>query len=506
MKALLIAIISMQLVFAPIPKEARAADRAPQVAESAAVFRLIRQEVLKNPAFYYGEADLTADQATENKAIALEGIQEILTKLEDSSYSLDSIREQIARQTVLEEQAQLIELRYIIASMPSETLDQLFHQAMSKGLYGQELRQEYESAYTADEKRNIVFGMAQGDLYETKSLTLKRLGLLDRDALIKELRMSRSLLNTKGRDTWKIVLVVVLAVAAAGFVSWAVVSATQKHYDQKTRRAEEEEQRRENELREEWQNREDQIRATFDERARLRDEGYVWTVCATTQRAKTVACSYDFLTHSGTETCITRCLKNPTTGEERQRETSCTSAFIPSNCTFKNPYQGGLDDGFNQGYNDGFSTGYDRVYREAYNDYYNRGYDNGYISGYDSGYNAGFTDGLNEAEYDDRANDASSGSSSDSSSDSGSSGSGSSGDSGSGSDSDDSWDWGDSGDWDWGDSSDSGSGSSGDDYGDGSWDYKPRPGSRPQTDSAGLGYKAGYREGYAFATMTRVGQ
>jgi hypothetical protein len=234
-----------------------------------------------------------------------------------------------------------------------------------------------------------------------KSVTLKKLSILDREGLKRELKLTQSLLNTKGRDTWKIILVVVIAVAAAGLVSWAVVSATKKHWERKQRDLEEDFRNRERQLGEEYATKEAELQAMFEERNRLREQGYVWDVCSTTTNMKNVSCSFDQSAHSGSEVCVTHCLRNPSTGDALQHTTSCSSAYIPNNCFQKNPYVDGFENGYEDGYYDGFYTGYDDAYYAAYDSYWYDGYDAGYLNGFDWGYNDGFSDGLSQAAYDD---------------------------------------------------------------------------------------------------------
>jgi hypothetical protein len=150
----------------------------------------------------------------------------------------------------------------------------------------------------------------------------------------------------------------------------------------------------------EYARKEQELLAQQSERNRLRDEGYVWAVCKTETRNKTASCLYDHSSHSGSETCITRCLKNPTTGDETQQTVSCTSAFIPNNCFLQNRYDQGHDAGFDDGYDHGYDYSYQRAYDQAYREYYDRAYSSAYTRGYDYGYSEGYSDGLAQAVYD----------------------------------------------------------------------------------------------------------
>ncbi|HAR42142.1 MAG TPA: hypothetical protein DCS07_05860 [Bdellovibrionales bacterium] len=397
---LICTVLCFQLAALPTAQPVKA-DSLPAGFENNSTLRLIRSEIAANPAFYYAEENLTTQGTMENKAMALTGLQEIVEKCRDTSYPLQGIREQLALQALAEEEAQMIEIRFVLQRMPAETIDQVFSEAFHRGTYDPALRQDFENAYTAREKREILIAMAQTDLYQIKSLTLKRLGLLDREGLIRELSLVQNLLNTKGKDTWKIVLVVVLSVAVAGFVSWGIVSATKKHWEKKTRQAEADEKKHEEEATEEYANKEKNLQIAFEDRAKLREDGYVWAVCSTETKSAATACSYDYKTHSGSMLCTTYCMKNYATGDSKFPQTTCSSAFIPSNCSLPNPYQDGYDHGNDAGYSDGYNNGYDRAYRDAYDDYYRQGYDKGYLSGYDYGYNDGYYDGWGQAEYDD---------------------------------------------------------------------------------------------------------
>ncbi|OFZ21331.1 MAG: hypothetical protein A2X94_07740 [Bdellovibrionales bacterium GWB1_55_8] len=374
----------------------------PVAAEANSVLKVMQREVSQNPAFYYAEEDLTAAQALENKAIALASVQELIAELKNPDVQIEQVREKILRQLLAEEEIQLIELEFLLERMPVESMDTVFGEAFKTGKYHPDLRLQYDLAYSAAEKRHILLELVRGDLSQVKSVTMKRLGLLDREGLIQELNLTRSLMNTKARDTWRVVLVIVLSVAVAGFVGWAAVSSAKKHWQRKTEKLEKDHKQREEDLRSEYANKEEQLQAAFEERSSLREEGFVWAVCGTTERAKSVSCSYDFSSHAGTEVCVTRCMKNMTTGQEKLPQTSCTSSFIPSNCTLTNPYASGYDSGYGSGYDKSYETAYDKAYYDAYSDFYDRGYETGYIKGYDEGYNDGFTDGLAQAEYDER--------------------------------------------------------------------------------------------------------
>ena len=206
MKKLICAVLMFQMVSvprgvwadapatqAPVSVSAKAASPI----ESNPMIRLIRKAVSDQPAFYYSDADLEGESASLNQQFALDGVNEIRKQIADPSVSLDSIRQLLVHQTVAEEEAQQVELKFVIARMAPETLDQLFETSMLSGNYSQDLRQDYFAAYRADEKRQIVYSMALNDLENVKSLSLKKLGLLSREQLDKELSSLQSLLSVK---------------------------------------------------------------------------------------------------------------------------------------------------------------------------------------------------------------------------------------------------------------------------------------------------------------------
>lgn len=499
-----LAIVLAASLALPAPVFAKNAPR-PRVEKVGHAFlnhpllRSVNAEIEKNPAFYYRDAELSTSQAIENKGYALVETEAVIRKLEDDSIPMEEVKRDLIRLALAEEEAQAIELKYLVRKMPSETVASLTESALKSGLYPRELNQRYRTLYTLNERQAFLQELLRSELGQIRSVTLKRIGKMDRADLLNELRTTRTLLGSKSKEKWKIVLIVAISVAAAGFVSWAVISATQKKYDRKTRDADRDHQKRSDDLKKTWQTKEDELQAIYDARAKLRDEGYVWTVCGTSTRNVSIACSYDFTRHSGPEQCVTRCMRQPQTGQEALHETSCSSAFVPNNCLVKNPYVAGYETGYGSGYDEGYATSYDRAYQEAYRDYYQPNYNRGYDAAYDTGYNAGYTAGVDQAAYDDSQDDDSGG-----------------GDDcwpwcgGDDDDSDDDDDWGggdddddSGGDDDWGGGDD-------DDWDDGYGGFL-RAGQRLEpaqpTTPSGLqsSYQKGYREGYSQAQLLRIG-
>src|SRR5690606_23701802 len=130
------------------------------------------------------------------------------------------------------------------------------------------------------------------EIAQIRTVTLKRIGKMDRDQLLQELKSTRTLLGTKGKDKWKTVLVIALSVAAAGLVTWAVVSATQRKWDKKRQELEDGEKKRQDDLKKEWASQEEELEAIYQARADLRDRGFVWSICGTQDFTTTVGCSY----------------------------------------------------------------------------------------------------------------------------------------------------------------------------------------------------------------------
>ncbi len=368
--------------------------------------------------------------------------KEVLKKLKDSSVGLDGIRRDIVKRIQEEERIQLIELKYVLSKITPDKIDAMFETAMERGNYPETLRLEYELAYGSVEKKSVLYKLMASDLSRVKSQVLKKLGMMTRTELIKEIEFSDQLLSAKGAN-WRVILVVVLSVAAAGLVSWALVSASKKRWERKQKEMERDYANRSNQadsqhpidmenavidhenatqnIIDTWENNTAnahtnhenamvEIQETFDLRAYLRDNGFVWMVCSVTQTQVSQFCTYNNTVYTGTKVCSKYCLKNPQTGQIAGTESSliCANATVPMNCNTPNAFDTGFSSGYSNGYDDGYETRYNSSYNDAYNAAYNSYYDSGHSDGYwdgrgdgyDDGYSDGYSAGLSDGNYD----------------------------------------------------------------------------------------------------------
>ena len=394
------------LHFALTPQYVKAAP-APQVkAEQKKVtFSLVKQLVMdmkESPETYFSKEELSMKAKLIDGSVTNEVMASIKKKLKNDAYDLGAIKHDILAQLTLEQQNKLIELKYALSKVDSQKLDRFFRTAMRDGLYGKDLQFAYDSAYGSREKLEVLMQMLNSDMSMILSQNAKSIGKMDRAALLKQVEDTGSFLTIKS-DKTTTVLIIVLTIAAAGFLTWGIMSSTKARYEKKTKEMEADYDRREQQAIDENNQKIASLEQTFAERARLRDEGYTWQVCSTTRTPKTSTCSYDHKSYGGEEVCVTNCLKNPA-GLETGHVKTCLSAYIPNNCFVKNPTEAGYDDGYDHGYDNGYNVGYDRAYDAAYDSEYQNAYDNAYSSaynsGYDSGYNAGFSAGYDDG-YDD---------------------------------------------------------------------------------------------------------
>jgi type II secretory pathway pseudopilin PulG len=388
--------ITYLLVFSFIFQPQYVAAEGPQKRKAHfALVKLLTNELTKNSGDYFDKEELSRKAGMIDRSITNEAINDTRKKLKDDSYSLTDIKQQIQSQLIQEEQNRLIELKYILSNAPSDKLDFLFKQALRDGLYSADFEMSYRSAYNHLEKAEVLMQMLQSDLSLIRTQNAKQMGLMTREDLLKQLEETGTFFNYKN-DKVLAVVIIVLTVAAAGFITWGVVSATKNRHERKKQELNQDFDRKEQEARNQHASRVKTLEETFAERERLREEGYVWQVCSTTKSPKTASCSYDYRTHAGEEVCVTRCLRNSATGDETLHAKTCLSAFIPNNCFQKNPAAAGYDDGYSSGWDSGYSVGYDRGYEDAYWPAYNRAYSSAYYRGYDSGYNAGFSRGYSD--------------------------------------------------------------------------------------------------------------
>ncbi len=146
------------------------------------------------------------------------------------------------------------------------------------------------------------------------------------------------------------------------------------------------------------------INDLFDIRARLREDGYVWTVCSVKTVTKTAFCAYDQKNYTGTERCASYCLKHPVTGrvapEVAEQSLICSNEGIPNNCGKTNAYLWGKGVGYTDGYKKGYDTQYDIQYKSNYTSSYNEFSKIGEVDGRKDGYNDGYDDGYRQGRKD----------------------------------------------------------------------------------------------------------
>jgi len=356
------------------------------------IVKILADELKTNPKDYFSQEELSLKETVAEKGVTNLALEEIKKKLLDESYSFSEIKQQIHSQLIQEEQNRLIELKYILAKASTERLDQFFQMALDQGQYDPELRLVYDSAYNQHEKIEVIMQMVHSDLGMIRTLNAKQIGLMSRADLLKQLETSGTFATHKN-DKVITVIIIVLAVAVAGLATWGIISATKARHERKKKEMNDDFDTREQQAQQDFENSIKNLDEVFKERERLREEGYVWQVCSTTKTFKTATCSYNYQTHSGQETCVTHCLKQPVTNHETMHTKSCLVDFIPNNCFQKNPTEAGYDDGYSRGYSNGYDSGYDTAYDDAYRSAYNQAYSSAYYRGYDSGYSAGFSSG-----------------------------------------------------------------------------------------------------------------
>jgi hypothetical protein len=406
MSRLLSTVLVFHFALAPQYVKAAPAPVQPVKTEQKKVtFSLVKQLVMDmkaSPESYFSKEELSFKAKLLDKAVTNEVMEKIKKKLQNNAVDLAATKQEILGQLTVEQQNKLIELKYALSKVDSVKLDRFFRTAMRDGLYSKDLQFSYDSAYGSREKLEVLMQMLNSDMSMILSQNAKSIGKMDRAALLKQLDETGSFMSIKN-DKTTTVLIIVLTIAAAGLLTWGIMSSTKARYDKKTKDMNDDYDQREQDAINENEKKIASLDQTFAERARLRDEGYTWQVCSTTRAPKTSSCSYDHKAYSGEEVCVTNCLKNPA-GLETGHVKTCLSAYIPNNCFVKNPTEAGYDDGYDNGYDEGYNVGYDRAYEAAYDSEYQRAYDNAYSnaynSGYDSGYSAGFSAGYDDG-YDD---------------------------------------------------------------------------------------------------------
>lgn len=439
MTRLIVAALSLQIAFGTLGSAKAMADEPkvtpPPMAYRVALFTL-RDMVKNNPETYVDPSESAPDQALADKVSMMAANQELLTKVNDTSYTLEAIRGELVKRLNAEEAAQVIEIRNLLLKMNDQDVDHLASDAFSKGRYDPALKTQYDTSYLLNEKKEVVYELLRADLSDAKSDALKRLGLMNRDLLAKEIAGTTNLLNTKG-DGWKIALIIVLSVVAAGLISYGIVSAVKSSHERKMRKLDEEYKKKNQDLEDgdvkrtadeqaahdaaikdmqnqhtadmnnanqTWADKTTALQKLYSDRAALRDAGYTWQVCDTKNTATTVTCPYDKKTYVGTQVCAKYCLKNPSGQMTSMTDLICSSAQIPWQCYTANAhdtgYSAGQTAGYNDGYNYGYNTEYTKAYNQAYQDYYKIAYNAGYTRGYQYGFDDGYNDGISDGHYD----------------------------------------------------------------------------------------------------------
>ncbi len=350
------------------------------------------------PDRYFSAIDIAVPNESKKKH------EELIANISDETQDLDILKDELIASISNQIQAQIEEMNYVMSRMDSSKLDQMFDKSMEMGIYSPEMESYYAIAFTHDEKKSVLLGMLKTDLERSKISQIKRISQATRDQLKKEVELSQSLYESKNRE-FKRTAAIILAVVAAGLATWAMTAIIKNHFEKKTREMNNDFDQAETDSEKEYAQKTEDLIASYEERERLREEGYVWQICAETTSQVTTHCQFDHSGHSGTEVCTTRCLKNSVTGDEVMHQKNCSSAFIPSNCYIQNEYDRGFDNGYDDGYDEAYTRAYNSAYNEAYSRYYNEYYDRGYSRGYDWGYNAGFSDGYDRAVYDDSLDD-----------------------------------------------------------------------------------------------------
>jgi hypothetical protein len=363
-----------------------------------ALVKMLKHELTVNSDHYFTDDELSFKAAQIDKKVTNEVVSEIVKQLKDSSFSFESIKANINQGLIQEEQNKLIEIKYLLSLAPSQKLDDFFHEALKYGMYSNEYKFLYQSAYNQLEKIEVLMQMINQDFSLIRSQNAKQLGMMNREQLIKHFESTDELMHYKNNKVLTAVIIV-LTVAAAGFITWGVISATKARHERKKSELNADYDQRERDAYAQHLKDIKTLEEFFAERERLREEGYVWQICSVTTTPKTSSCSYDFRSYSGDEVCTTRCLKNAT-GHELMHAKNCSSGFIPSNCFNKNPAVAGYDDGYAVGWNNGYDVAYTRAYNDAYSSAYNNAYSYAYSRGYDRGYNAGFNAGWSDGYYD----------------------------------------------------------------------------------------------------------
>ncbi len=405
--------------------------------QDSSLLNTLRKEMMMNQDSFLPKEETDQRLFLQDKEEMLKAKNEILEKLQDDSINILSIKKDLNKQLQENMKSQIIEFKYVLKSLPETRIQEIISALTNHRFYSADMQLELMLAYTVKEKEKILLKYLTQDLQNLTSQSSKKIGYLTRSDLIKEIKSSESFLNSKN-EKLKTALIIVASVAVAGLATWGILSATKKRHEKRMADLEVSHKQRLDQAEKDYlqnlldaerdhQQASDQdstdhqnsmqfqqdhysgkmveLQASFDERARLRDQGYVWTVCSVTEKQKTVTCPYNFETYIGVEVCSSRCIKNLTTGDVYSQESLiCTSASIPDNCYKTNPYTLGFSagdvDGYNSGYDSSFNEHYKRAFDLAYDSAYFEGQGHGDSDGYSDGFNAGYSAGLSDGQYD----------------------------------------------------------------------------------------------------------
>jgi hypothetical protein len=290
---------------------------------------------------------------------------------------------------------------YLNGMMDSE-INQLGSVLKQNPMYS-DLSLDFSSAFTMNEKRNVIQGALMKDLGFLRSVYNKKIGYASKADLKKDLEQNlivfQNTHSSKG-DSGKILQISLIILAGLALVTWGIASAV---YGGKLARIKSDRENQLADLKKNLQNQynlyKDQL--TQNELNYLKENGYFRTVCGTFSQPDSILCNrYQYKLFTGNKHCSVYCYKNIDTGKETLHEPAvCTSAFIPTDCydpqEYWNAYARGDSDGYYDGYDDGSRDGDSdgRSDGRSDGDYDGRddGYDDGYSDGYNDGYDSGYS-------------------------------------------------------------------------------------------------------------------
>lgn len=272
------------------------------------------------------------------------------------------------------------------------------------------LAMDFDSAYTATEKRKAIKEALSEDLSFLRSIYNKKIGLSTAKALQRDLQRNLTFFSSNNKDNSKLIKISLIVLAGVALVSWGIASST---YGGRYKRAKSERETQLNTLKQELEAKylaykED---LTIREQNFLRDNGFVRTVCGTYSVPDSKLCNrYGYKLFTGSRHCTVYCQKSTRSGNETMHEPAvCTSPFIPADCYDPNEYwdafriaeeegyRDGYDDGSYEGDRDGESDGRRNGDSDGNSDGREDGYDAGYDDGYDDGYGQGASDGISDS-------------------------------------------------------------------------------------------------------------